>query len=112
VAPVTAQVYVAAEAALEAPVEPDIGPAVAQVAAGAFTAPVPVSVHEPVPVGTGNGPWTNVGVSVAVKVKVAGLFAVAGLVELTKVAVGVFFATTTWFEDEVRVTAAKFVSPG
>jgi hypothetical protein len=45
-------------------------------------------------------------VSVAVKVKVAGLFAVAGLVELANVAVGVFFATTTWFEEEVKATAA------
>jgi len=99
------QVKVAALATLDAPVEP-VPAAVAHVAAGAFTAPVPVSVHEPVPVGTGNGPWTNVGVRVAVNVKVAGLLAVAGLTELVNVAVGVFFATTTEFEEDVKVTAA------
>ena len=105
VAPVIVHVKVAALAALEAPVEP-VPAAVAQVAAGALVAPVPVSVQEPVPVGTGKGPWAKVGVSVAVNVNVAGLFAVAGFTELANVAVGVFLATTTWFEDDVRVTAA------
>jgi len=52
---------------------------------------VPVNVQVPVPVGVGKGDWSKVPLTVAVKVNVVGLFAVAGLVEFAKVAVGVFF---------------------
>ena len=52
VAAVTVQVYVAALAAFEAPVVPEIFAAVGQVT---VLPPVPVNVQDPVPVGVGNG---------------------------------------------------------
>ena len=101
----TVHVYVTALAAFDAPVVPEAGPVVEQVAAGAFIAPDPERTQLPLPVGAGKGPWVSVGVTVAVNVNVAGLLAVAGFVELAKLTVGVFLATATVFEDDVRVTA-------
>ena len=75
-----------------------------QVAADAFIAPEPDRTQLPVPVGAGKGPCVRVGVTVAVNVNVAGLLAVAGLVELVNVAVGAFLPTVTELDEAVLGT--------